>query len=601
MNLTPTIIIVSLLVFFIILALVILIRNGIVRRTRQQQQKSALRGVNVMPVRMLTVREGRVVPNTEVITPTSINKKSWFERSSWLSGQTTRVNSEMIDHRNSESQRIKEILVNDRMSHSEKSGRRTPKLKHVFPFERQRMSTNLHEAAERGEMAKVGNVDRLAIPIKPFLDPPPASVMPSIDERSSRWGQSISTETASLSPTEKPDPPPLPFQTPFSVERIGRASKPSSRPESADVQSMSPIAQGNASSVDDYAWHHPGTRISISKLSRKLSAADPEYSVARQLIARRKAATPPTSYWSVAEQQDFPKLVAHFGTSWTEIASWMPAKTHIMVRNYFNRLVCQGRTELAEAAKLADAKRERGEGRGPLPEISCLDTTANDASQSKPERRRSQRLFTKSRPSSARNSAFPPSESIPELPRVPPNAAMAPTSGPSSKRNSQDTQGTNLGRSASVRPKSSSSAPKQLRRSNSQHSVSTYDSDQFQEFKHYFGPTAYNLHTPGNRPSMVSTNSISTLASIDSIIQPTARRKEKALPPLPILHKGTLVRKDSGRIMKLSGTGEDLRKEKAKVRAGNGEEWKPSLRKDVKSIGSARGVQEGLKGSGKAF
>ncbi|KAI9798232.1 MAG: hypothetical protein M1835_002717 [Candelina submexicana] len=590
MNLTPTIIIVSLLVFFIILALMILIRNGIVRRTRQQQQKSALRGVNVMPVRMLTVREGRVVPNTEVITPTSINKKSWFERSSWLSGQTTRVNSEMIDHRNSESQRIKEIQVNDRMSHSEKSGRRTPKLKYVFPFERQRMSTNLHEAAERGEMAKVGNVDGLATPIKPFLNPPPASVMPSIDECSSRWGQSISTETASLSPTDKSEPPPLPFQTPFSVERIGRASEPSSRPESTHVQSMGSIAQGNASSVDDYAWHHPGTRISISKLSRKLSAADPEYSVARQLIARRKAATPPTSYWSVAEQQDFPKLVAHFGTSWTEIASWMPAKTHIM-----------GRTELAEAAKLADAKRERGEERGPLPEISCLDTTANDASQSKPERRRSQRISTKSRSSSARNSAFPPSGSIPELPRVPPNAAMAPTSRPSSKRNSQETQGTNLGRSASVRPKSSSSAPKQLRRSNSQRSVSTYDSDQFQEFKHYFGPTAYSLHTPGNRPSMVSTNSISTLASIDSIIQPTARRKEKALPPLPIIHKGTLVRKDSGRIMKLSGTGEDLRKEKAKVRAGNGEEWKPSLRKDVKSIGSARGVQEGLKGSGKAF
>ncbi len=327
MNLTPTIIIVSLLAFFICLAVGLLIRNGLARRNRQEQQKSALSGVNVMPVRMLTIREGRVVPTSELITPTSINKKSWFERGSWLSGTTTRVNSEMIDHRNSESQRIKEIKINDRMSQSEKPGRRTPKLKHVFSFERQRRSMNLQEAAERGEMAKVGNVDRFPISTKPSLDPLPASVMASIDECSSHWGQSISTDNASLSPTEASEPPPLPFQTPFSVERIGRASEPNSRPGSAEVKPMGLIAEGN---VEDYAWHHPGTRISISKLSRKLSAADPEYMIARQMIARRKAATPPTSYWSVDEQQDFPKLVAHFGTSWNEIAGWMPAKTHIM-------------------------------------------------------------------------------------------------------------------------------------------------------------------------------------------------------------------------------------------------------------------------------
>ncbi|KAI9719747.1 MAG: hypothetical protein M1812_003235 [Candelaria pacifica] len=596
MNLTPTIIIVSLLAFFIILAVVLLVRNGVARRARQERQKTALNGVNVVPVRMLTIREGRVVPTSEVFTPNRSHKKSWFERGSWLSGQTTRVNSEMTDHRNSESQRIKEIVVKDRMSQSEKPGRRTPKLKHVFSFERQRRSSYSHEAAERGEIAKVGSVDRVAVPIKPSMDPPPASVMASIDECSSHWGQSISTETASLSPTDTSEPPPIPFQTPFSVERIGRASEATSRPESDDV--MGSIAEGN---VDEYAWHHPGTRISISKLSRKLSAADPEYSIARQMIARRKVATPPTSYWSAAEQQDFPKLVAHFGTSWTEIASWMPSKTHIMVRNYFNRLICQGRTDLAEAAKLADLKKERGEERGPLPEISCLDTEDKDASQCKPERRRSSRLSSKSRPSSARNSAFPPPESIPELPRVPSNVTLAPISKRSSNRVSHSIHGTEFGRSASVRPKSSSSVTKQPRRSNSQRSVCTCNSDQFQEFKHYFGPAAYNLHSPGNRPSMVSLSSISTLASIDSVIQPSSRKREKALPPLPILHKGTLVRKDSGRIMKLSGTGEDLQKEKAKVRAGNGGEWKPSLRKDVKSIGSARGVQEGLKGSGKAF
>ncbi len=271
------------------------------------------------------------------------------------------------------------------------------------------------------------------------------------------------------------------------------------------------------------------------------------------------------------------------------------------MRNYFNRLICQGRTELAEAAKLADLKKERGEERGPLPEISCLEIEGKDTSQSKPERKLSHRLSSRSRPSSARTSAFPASESIPELPQAPPNATIAPPSRRSSKRVSQSSQGNELGRSASIQPRSSSYAPKQPRRSNSQRSVSTCNSDQFSDFKHYFGPSAYNLHAPSNRPSMVSINSISTLASIDSVIRPASRKEEKALPPLPILHKGALVRKDSGRIMKLSGKGEDLQREKAKVRAGNGDEWKPSLRKDVRSIGSVRGVQEGLKGSGRAF
>jgi hypothetical protein len=36
---------------------------------------------------------------------------------------------------------------------------------------------------------------------------------------------------------------------------------------------------------------------------------------------QQKAASQTSSYWSVPEQQDFAKLVAHFGTDWPAIAN----------------------------------------------------------------------------------------------------------------------------------------------------------------------------------------------------------------------------------------------------------------------------------------
>ena len=53
---------------------------------------------------------------------------------------------------------------------------------------------------------------------------------------------------------------------------------------------------------------------------------------------QQKSASQTSSYWSVPEQTDFQKLVAHFGTDWLAIANWMKSKTHTMVcilfRNY---------------------------------------------------------------------------------------------------------------------------------------------------------------------------------------------------------------------------------------------------------------------------
>ncbi|KAF3479618.1 MYB DNA-binding domain protein [Arthroderma uncinatum] len=75
----------------------------------------------------------------------------------------------------------------------------------------------------------------------------------------------------------------------------------------------------------------------------------------------------PTSYWSVPEQRDFPELVAHFGKDFDAISQFMKTKTPTMVKNYFQRRVDSGKTELEEAALIAEAKKIRGEPTGPLP------------------------------------------------------------------------------------------------------------------------------------------------------------------------------------------------------------------------------------------
>lgn len=75
-----------------------------------------------------------------------------------------------------------------------------------------------------------------------------------------------------------------------------------------------------------------------------------------------------SSYWSVPEQTDFPDLLRHFGTDWHGIAKFMTSKTHIMVKNYYQRHVESGKMAIWEKiAKDADEKKSRGESTGPLP------------------------------------------------------------------------------------------------------------------------------------------------------------------------------------------------------------------------------------------
>ncbi|RKF64207.1 putative myb-like dna-binding domain-containing protein, partial [Golovinomyces cichoracearum] len=75
-----------------------------------------------------------------------------------------------------------------------------------------------------------------------------------------------------------------------------------------------------------------------------------------------------SSYWSVPEQDVFSALLGHFGTNWHGIAKFMTTKTHIMVKNHYQRQVDSGKMKEWEIiAKAADEKIERAEPTGPLP------------------------------------------------------------------------------------------------------------------------------------------------------------------------------------------------------------------------------------------
>ncbi|KAG9516665.1 hypothetical protein KCV07_g6654, partial [Aureobasidium melanogenum] len=75
-----------------------------------------------------------------------------------------------------------------------------------------------------------------------------------------------------------------------------------------------------------------------------------------------------SSYWSVPEQTDFVKFIAHFGTDFGAIANHMGTKTQTMVKNYYQRLVESGnRPDVVDAANVANARRDRGEDMGVPP------------------------------------------------------------------------------------------------------------------------------------------------------------------------------------------------------------------------------------------
>jgi hypothetical protein len=130
--------------------------------------------------------------------------------------------------------------------------------------------------------------------------------------------------------------------------------------------------------------------------------------------ASRNNQQPPSSYWSVPEQNDFPALLRHFGTDWQGIARHMTSKTHIMVyttlfqqwlqvpsdsnksrrvaniltqvKNFYQRKVDGGQRDWQDIARDADQKKERGESTGLAPTPSIIPKRRFDPSGSVPPR-----------------------------------------------------------------------------------------------------------------------------------------------------------------------------------------------------------------------
>ncbi|KAJ5919522.1 hypothetical protein N7454_009357, partial [Penicillium verhagenii] len=75
----------------------------------------------------------------------------------------------------------------------------------------------------------------------------------------------------------------------------------------------------------------------------------------------------PTSYWSVPEQRDFPRLLAHFGRDFEGISHFMKTKTTVMVKNYYQRRLDSGQKDFEDLLLIAEDKKTRGEPTGPLP------------------------------------------------------------------------------------------------------------------------------------------------------------------------------------------------------------------------------------------
>ncbi|KAI9763040.1 MAG: hypothetical protein M4579_000104 [Chaenotheca gracillima] len=80
-----------------------------------------------------------------------------------------------------------------------------------------------------------------------------------------------------------------------------------------------------------------------------------------------------SSYWSVPECNEFPKLLDYYGTDWPNIAAHMTSKTSIMVKNFYKREVeTHKKFDLRDRAILANQRIDAGLSRGPPPPQTLL-------------------------------------------------------------------------------------------------------------------------------------------------------------------------------------------------------------------------------------
>ncbi|KAI9808051.1 MAG: hypothetical protein M1827_007536 [Pycnora praestabilis] len=464
MSLVPIITIVSLLVLFILFALVTLYWR---RRTAQRGQRRQVQNTaNGAPVRMLTVRGGRVVPALEQRTPSVSTKRSWIERTSWVSFQTTLRDTDKQSHRPSGSLITPKVLSQVETL-EEESTWTAPTSRHTFSFEQKKQGMRSDEAREKEV------IDREVC----------------IDESSK-----IARGCYFISST-------------------------------GSVESHSPICKGSGS----------------KNLTTK---PYPNYALSSQASEADKAA--PHGWVGGIEMESYPTNVITVTTSDVGI-SGLPGS---ILPNSSAPLERSGQSKRPiYAAKYGSAYEP-----SLLPQYHTSYPSLYENSM-------------------AIDTTQPPTAILPQLDRrVEPtrDCAIPSTWETSSLQLPPAIRSRNS--SVSTQPPTFTGSSISPSDAHTPHlSVASFDSN-LKEFSHYYFPPSAEINKL-RRPT-VSRKSIGTLASIDSIVQPslpvqaypTMERKDKALPPIP-LYQGALVHQSSNAVMKVSGTAQDLQREKAVKKA----------------------------------
>ncbi|KAJ2899428.1 hypothetical protein MKZ38_003043 [Zalerion maritima] len=97
----------------------------------------------------------------------------------------------------------------------------------------------------------------------------------------------------------------------------------------------------------------------LTPLSVPAPSPAPPFERPAPSTTRARGSTNASSYWSVAESENFPGYLEAFGNDWGAIASYMETKTSIMVKNYYMRQK-EGKPEWERILDQAQQKKAQG-------------------------------------------------------------------------------------------------------------------------------------------------------------------------------------------------------------------------------------------------
>ncbi|PHH50711.1 hypothetical protein CFIMG_005850RA [Ceratocystis fimbriata CBS 114723] len=192
----------------------------------------------------------------------------------------------------------------------------------------------------------------IPLPTVPLQQPPPQSSFPA--STPTVMTPVVPSTSFSASVSLRPTPPPPNFTA------VGTTSTSASGRTPIDTPGGTPQPQ-----VQPLASVPPTAANSTAQTSAPSSSTANE----------RRQGNQPSSYWSVPEMEAFPGLLAHFGTDWSAMATFMTSKTPTMVKNMYARDKDKSgrKTHWEAIARKADEQRANGE---PRPDPPAIQLTA---------------------------------------------------------------------------------------------------------------------------------------------------------------------------------------------------------------------------------